>query len=195
MPKQQATKLKKIVDTDDYIICEVVKTPDGDFVLSAKKNVLEIARMYRDKLMLSRGIPQDAENINPRDRLVKYMEKEMPWVSTAAEKVKYLRGHYTILQREAWEDAIMLAVFADKGNVFTLEPTPYGKDEIDELPGLEVGLPKPIKNLKDPVERRLKQIIDTIDTHDKIFEPVLETINETINSFNDEETDEDGGTP
>lgn len=187
------TKLNKIVDADEYLICEVVKSKEGDFILSAKKNVLEIARMYRDKLMLLRNIPLDIENISPRDPHIKYIEKNMPWLKTVKQKVDYLRGYYTIAQRDAWEDAIVLSMFTDPSNEFKNDPSPY-KHEAAGIPGLEedADIPKPVKNLQAPIEKRLKQIIDIIDRNEKAFEPVMERINDTVSKFNDEESDEDG---
>lgn len=188
-----ASKQKtKEVGTKDYIFCEIVEVDGGEIVISASANIVEIAKLYQDKLMASRGIPIDVDNMTPRDPRWKVVAETMQWLKTNQQRADYLSKFYSSLADEARQESYLLAMFADKQNAFNNEPTPYN-DDLSDLPGLEAeGLKNPKKNLANPLERRLRQIIDFVNMHSEKLQPVMDRLAATVNRVSENEADEDG---
>lgn len=126
---------------------------------------------YRAKLLDARGVPQDGANIMPDNPVFDIVEalpevKKMPQKNRAeiAARNEYImdvvRKYFARLTAEAQNSAIMLALTADD-TTLNEDPEPYVIEIPRQRPGL-ITLPPVRKNLADPVERRLKQVVDRI---------------------------------
>lgn len=188
MVKQKQTI--QVSSGNEYLFSETVETDEGSFIIGARKNVIDIAEMYQHKLMAARGIPIDWDNIAPRDPKLREMEQTMPWLKTMASRIAYLKQYYAQQNQDAYKSGIMLAVFADTRNQFSIAPEPYANEEYS-LPGLEDGLKNPVLNLNNPLERRLKQLLDFLNRHaNELTEPV-EKLLKFVDGMDGEEVDED----
>lgn len=148
------------------------------------------AELYFSALKESRGIPFDLENINPLDKMYQYVYQNIPTLrgkgneDAAKAKVQYF---YQQQQTDAYRDAVMLAIIADKTNVFDFEPELISDEEFgneDDLPGM-VNTPKPERNLQNPTEHRLAQFYTLLKKNTelvyqftKAFEKATISINE-----------------
>lgn len=176
----------------------------GDVKIHLKIDVAtiqDILGKYHDALIMSRGIPFDRDSISPTDNLVMFIAGKYTWLKPE-DCVRTAKSHYEKLNQDAYREAMILAVIASKDNVFTIIPTDYEREseaEEDQLPGMPPPLPEPKKDLKNPVEYRLKQFMDTIISANDLnfvskfyrsFEAAVVAINREIGEV--EETDENG---
>lgn len=148
---------------------------EGDVFLHVKGDLeylLPDQEEYLAKLKDARGIPQDINNVPPDDPILDVIE-QLPEVTSLPVRTRkeqeernktvrnILQNYYARLENEAAKGAIMLALTIEPDNVFPDEPAPYIAPEVRTRPGL-ITLPQPTPDLKHPVERRLKQIVDRI---------------------------------
>lgn len=130
--------------------------------------ILDISRMeqdaerYQDQLMFSRGIPFDLEHVTAIDHLAVYVANKQHWLDGNGV-IEATRAHYRKLTTEAYREAVMLAITAHPDNVFDQPAKPWPVEEEQELPGIIV-MPKAEKKLENPVEFRLKQIYDRLES-------------------------------
>jgi hypothetical protein len=123
------------------------------------------AERYYKQLLFSRSIPFDLTQISPTDRVIRAVIAAMPWLTdtngkTDAKEILRATGdYYAQHSLDAYRAAMMLAIIASPENIFNEAPTPYDEEAEEALPGL-VQIPAPTLNLANPVEKRLKQLMD-----------------------------------
>jgi hypothetical protein len=138
-------------------------TGDLEFLLSDVED-------YAAKLREGRRIPQNTDTIMPDDWILEAIEslpeiQKLPKITrteaTARNKtiLELARSYYTQQERVVMSDALILALTID--NDLTEEPSPYEKSKMRARPGLPT-LPEIQRDLTNPVERRLKQVMDRL---------------------------------
>lgn len=183
---------------------KMLHTPNGDVYLEIKyPQILTRSQLYTDALKDARDIPLDLENINPMDKMYRYVFDKFPNYKGNTEAAKQkVRFFYEQLARDTQRDGMALAIVSEAGEAFKEEPEPYQPgDQFDvenELPGL-IGPPKILRNLENPTERRLKQFYDflakdpkSVFEFERSFEEAIIKINELAGTV---ETDKDGFQP
>lgn len=139
---------------------------------------------YKIKLLDARGIPQDFNNIPPDDPVI-HRVLSLPSVKAMPEKTQEDRHnknravltevimYYTKEARQVDADAIMLALTME--NEFTEAPQPYEKQTTGRVrPGLNDFPPTP-RNLANPIEYRLKQLLDILSQSPEAMAQLSET--------------------
>lgn len=162
MAKKQ-TAVEKLIVYDD-----ILQGKDSQIRLIVEVPTTEQrVNQYYNALRDARNIPFDLDNINPMDAMYRYVYEQYPnfrgngdiGAQQAKDKVKFF---YSEQSRAAYRDAVMLAIIADKSNVFATDPKPYAPGDLedeDDLPGL-IAAPAAEKNLQNATEARLKQFYD-----------------------------------
>lgn len=171
---------KKVVpmpqENDDnmtLIIDRVIGDDENPIIVRADLRYLMTDQQdYFAKLLESRRLPRDPDSIAPDDPLIPIVLK-LPHIAAMPDKTRAeqdaksravlseLATHYNKHIRQAESDAIMLAITME--NEFVDPPTPY-EDSMPtnrKRPGL-VDLPEPKRDLNNPVEARLKQLLDAL---------------------------------
>lgn len=124
-----------------------------------------IADQYKNALFMARGIPFSQSLITLADPVAltysKLLVDEIPDdKERAARAITMAMSTYERWADEAEKESWSLAMLTD--NVFSNAPLPYPPQE-EGLPGLLPEL-NPVRNLQNRTERRLKQILDYLDT-------------------------------
>ncbi len=171
-PKNQLTN---IVDT-------YVDTPEGidgpkqiHILLNAR--TMKLAGQYKDALFVSRGIPFNLSTINISDPLALLIASQQTKLE-GNRIVRQASAWYEQWQQEAEQDAWALALLAD--NKLTNEPEAYGDEDDDEpAPGL-LFVPKPRRDLDNPVEFRLKQVYDLANSTIEFSQQFYSAVNEAF---------------
>jgi len=198
MSKRTATPLQSKASV---IYDQVLTTDDGKILRMVVdvSRINEDAGQYHQHLLFARNIPFDIPNITPLDPMVRVVSEMMPFMrSDSAEIVRMAKAHYQALSDEAYRHAMMLAVSASPENVFTEEPKPWPPQNGSELPGIP-ALPMPEYNLFNPVERRLKQLWDFLESDVKLLGKFYVAFNDALVRVNQiglsQEIDEKGFQP
>lgn len=162
----------------DIVTDRIISTPKGDVHLLIDRNdMLEYSNRYYDKLRMGRGIPFDLGTISSNDPMKIYMATHMPW-ATPMEVIATVNGYYEKLDSDARRMSYILAWTRHTHIPKSLQPEPYepdaSRDEWDTT-----DLPEIAINLLNPIERRLKQIMDMIasnqDTATEFFQ-IMQTM-------------------
>lgn len=142
------------------------------------RNAVEYSEQYRDALYVSRGLPFNVEEVGPTDILTILVANTMgaKGALSSNDAVRRAQGHYKRWIDAADKDAWTLAILYD--NVFTHQPTSY-PEPAKPPPGI-TAVPEPKRDLKDPVEFRLKQIVDLFNVSREFRTLVERTINDVL---------------
>lgn len=179
-----------------YLIDEHVETPEGimprQLHIYWGQETKDYAEQYVTALHVARGVPFNLHAIQISDPLVMILSNQLG-ITDGSEAIRQASMYYENWTNEILTHAWMLAFLAD--NVFTNEPTPY--DPPKAAPGVPIA-PAPRYNLSNPVERRLKQALDIMNTSLEFQSQVMRRINNAIAQVfqqGDEETDQNGFQP
>jgi hypothetical protein len=177
----------KVTDNADItvLIDKVIGEPPHNLRVYANlKFLLDDQNDYFIKLLEARRIPKDPSSIRPDDPLIK-MVSEIEFIAAMPDKtpaereaknrliLEELAAHYEKHAKVAENEAVLLALTIE--NTFTEPPTPYSETETSgrQRPGL-VQLPEPVRDLRHPVEARLKQVIDRLYHSPEAFNELQE---------------------
>ena len=153
------------------------ETPKGSLRLYVDVfDLVDSISNYSEKLMLSRGIPFDLENLSPTDPMLIQASQILSWVDDPAKVLQLTKSHYERLASRVKTDAAILAS-TKKNPAYLFEPEPYPERETTEE--WDVDLPEPVRNLRNPLERRLKQIFDILASSPSVmteFYATMQTI-------------------
>lgn len=162
------------------LIDKWIEAPEGSVPaklhLKLDVNFKKNADRYQNAIMVARGIPFDRSNLTMMDWVsityAKRMEAEIPDDKARAQKaIQMAAATYDRWEQKAEEEAWTLAMLVD-GNSFSVDPLPYDEDD-DTLPGIEPEL-NPQRDLNNPTERRIKQILDFMN-QDPMFRITVQT--------------------
>lgn len=206
-----ANKVKVLTPTNgqkkDESEVEVITLDGTERTITVYKNfetVVEMIGRYAPKLCISRRVPQNYDSLTRADPLVREAKRRMNYLP---DPIGYVRVWCVQQIQTASRDAGYLGLFSHPDNVFADEPKPYPPEK--PLPGTEDDLPDPERDLRHPLERRLKQIYDFLLDLKKYpkaaarFEVVGQRFQRHMNALADQmdglkpaedvvETDEDG---
>ena len=150
-------------------------------------NVQEVLTKYLDRLLFLRQIPMNIDNFNVQtdpvfliayDNLAYMMKgkdkskrtQKAKQIERAKEAQKQTIWYYQKALEQAKADASVLTIAAHPDNKFDFEPKPYPAPSDNlPLPGMEdeQSLPEIVPDISNPLERRVKQIVDLILSADK----------------------------
>lgn len=146
------------------------------------ETILSLYESYFKALRRARSLPTDTTSLPGRDPIREFYvnqyrsRNEKP---DEAEILELVRDFYNNELREVQNFAFLLSFFDVRENneVFTEEPEPYAAEEpvsafLDPEPTLPI-------DLNNKVERRLKQILDTVAENQEILAYIQE-ITQTI---------------
>lgn len=177
---------------------QVIESPKGNFKISVDfRRVMRDVEHYSGHLHRSRRIPFNLDTISPGDPMYVIASNRMHWTNDREEIVAAVRSYYEEQQHRIQLDASVLAVARDNRK-FDFEPEPYSEDpEYNEE--WDFTLPEPIRNLDHPIEKRLKQLYDmvnsSLDARNK-FNLAMNTIFvEVERRLTEQEQDEEGFQP
>lgn len=189
------------------VIDDVISLPDGRSLRMTfdLAKTLQKAALYVDDLLDVRRIPYDINNLPARDPILMYLtqqysdrlkSKRMVPEDILAKAVKY----YQRAMAEVQKDAYMIAMFAAPENLEILsEPALPYDPPTEESDPLVLQMPVITKDLDEPIERRLKRLMDILITTGAWFrvEGILETLSVRMNIFAQElvEVDDQGFQP
>lgn len=141
--------------------------------------VLEDIQNYIDKLKLSRGIPYDLANLAPTDPAVMAVIAAMPWLKDDPERIyQTARSQYELQVEKIKTDAAILAT-TRTSPIFMFDPDPYPEESDSAEDAWDFKLKEPVRNLANPLERRIKQIMDALSTdikHVVAFESAMRNV-------------------
>jgi len=142
------------------------------------RNAVEYSEQYRDALYVSRGLPFNVEEVGPTDILTILVANTMgaKGALSSNDAVRRAQGHYKRWMDAADKDAWTLAILYN--NTFDHQPTSYPEPAAPP-PGI-AAIPEPKRDLKDPVEFRLKQIVDVFNVSREFRTLVEKTINDVL---------------
>lgn len=148
------------------LVDKTIKTDKGPVRIIFPFNfgkMMEDLDYYQDMFMMARGLPFDMESFGTSDPMVLYASNTMPWIEQKEDVIRIVRQHYEKLIQRARRDAAIVAVTAETPD-FEFEPEPYpSQDKKRRTWGM--SLPDPELNLMNPLEKRLKQIYDALETN------------------------------
>lgn len=127
--------------------------------------------LYKQQLLISRGIPLQPSAFRTDDpniqRVSEYYRNIKDKKKREDSIIASLEGHYSNLIDKMQALGAMLA--ATKFSILDNEPKPYEDEETGSfLPGI-MSLPEPTPDLDNPVEYRLKQVLDLLIEHPNAF--------------------------
>lgn len=142
------------------------------------RKAVEYSEVYRDALYVSRGLPFNVEEVGPTDILTILVANTMGAKGklSSNDAVRRAQGHYKRWMDAADKDAWTLAILYD--NKLDHQPTSY-PPPAEPPPGI-AAVPEPARDLKDPVEFRLKQIVDVFNVSREFRSLVERTINDVL---------------
>lgn len=161
------------------LVDDVIETSKGNLVVKIDfANIQADVERYKDRFMLARGIPFSYMNLSAAaDPLVILASQQMQWTENNDEIIHAVRQHYARLEAQANNDAAIIAMTLATPDM-NWEPEPYEEKPMNSR-SWDVNLPDPVINLRHPLERRLKQIIDMISSDASVgmrFGALLESI-------------------
>lgn len=177
MPEKKQKIQKPKQPKQEFIIDEFDIERDDGTIIHVKldaSTLVDIGDRYKHRLLAARDMVINPDAPDLRNSLVKKCY-DQAWADagdmpekTKQEKDRKARyvsrvvnQHLQTLLDQAQYEGFILASIADKANIFPNAPEPYDEDENEEeLPGLGSPLPKPVRDLSNPVEVRLKQFMD-----------------------------------
>lgn len=136
--------------------------------------VLEDISKYTDRLIMARNLPFDVDNLSPADPMLVTASQLMSWNTDANQVFIAVKQHYENLLKRAQSDATVLAM--TKTNKFEFEPQPY-PPESESAGDWDISLPNPVRNLNNPIEKRLKQVYDMITSDSSVQHEFLNALN------------------
>lgn len=151
-------------------------------IVDITSDMNSIIEKFSDELEISRGIPRDIQNLHPLDPMVMLTIKKAAYIKDATARtntaVDMARRHYYKLKEETARDALLMAI-ARKTPRLDFVPKPYEKDDEDEelFPGFGEPLPKLRRNMENPIEIRLKQLMDLMEADPVAMLEVLQNMN------------------
>jgi len=157
---------------------ELVKDYPDSLHLLFDRSAVEYAEQYRDALMMSRSLPFSLENVGVTDVLTLVIANTMNAKGklVAQDAIRRAQATYqrwiTQVEKEGWT----LAILYD--NIVTNEPTEYPTPK-PPAPGIS-QIPEPKRSLIDPVERRLKSILDILNISIEFRSLAETTINNVL---------------
>lgn len=129
---------------------------------------------YFDQLRFARNLPMTHEAIDPAHPVVTHYANQMFWYDDKSERaqqaIRMARHFFEKKLLEARQSAGTLAMLVSSP-IWEFEPEEYDYDDFkpNNLPGMGVVDPEFKYDLRYPVERRLKQIMDLITKDPKIL--------------------------
>lgn len=189
---KKKTSVKDITDElqngSEYLYDEWI-VPNKIRMVIDIENFIQDSELYQRQLMLSRGIPQQPSSFQTNDPNIKiamdYYKHIKDKKKMESSVVSAVEQHYERLIEKMHALGGMLA--ATKYSVIEKTPEPYDDDDEGSfLPGV-VNLPEPIPDLDNPVEYRLKQILDVLIEHPegfRRFQEIFRTARVKIASYN-----------
>ena len=165
----RATIVDKYIDTP-----EGIDGPEKIHILLDSRT-MKIAGQYQDALFVARGVPFNLATVSISDPLALLIASQNPKLK-GNDVVRQAQAWYEQWQQAAEQDSWALALLAD--NKLTNEPTPYVDDD-DPIPGLPF-IPEPKRDLDNPVEYRLKQVMDLADSTIEFSQQFYSAINEAF---------------
>lgn len=167
-PKKRAIASKKVPPTitvngkkiSTVIWDRIFDTPKGviRFYLELT-NTMETIRKYQKHLCHTRRIPMSLQ-VLPGDPRILEVSKLMPWENNPLESLAMTYGSW---RDDAENEAMILTMANVPENKWEFIPSPYAPDFGGDLMG-GIELPSPERNLNHPTERRLKQIMDILES-------------------------------
>jgi hypothetical protein len=174
--KDSEISIKDITDNlqngsgDNYLYDEWLIEDKLRLVIDVNAYMNDI-ELYQTQLLIARGIPQQPSGFRPDDpninRVSEYYKNIKDRKKRDDSIIAALESHYQRLIDKMQALGAMLA--ATKYTIIEDAPKPYDDEDQDEsLPGV-MTLPEPIPDLDNPVEYRLKQILDLLIEHPAAF--------------------------
>lgn len=196
-----ATAAKKKFNPDEPIYDDSIGEGDKIIILRAYIDIQDVINDYKRKLLSSRGIPFDIENLSAQDPLIQHVVEQPEVVKVKDDRLKSKLIYDTIVDyynnhaEGCQTDAIILGLITE--NEFNDEPAPYTVPTAKRRrPGV-IDMPIIIPNLYNPVERILKQFLDRVRSIPNGMERLEECLKHAsiqINRFA-AEVDKDGFQP
>lgn len=116
---------------------------------------------YTDKLIASRRLPFNLDKLHPLDLIVREASEKMGYANETQVYAAAVQ-HYQIMIKQAQQDAWIVAVMKRTPRMnFMPEPYPAPEPPDEDW---DIHLSEPVKDLSNPVERRLKQLRDAFDS-------------------------------
>jgi len=144
--------------------------------------------MYQTRLNVVRGIKteeSDFENIQHSDPVFDVEYKNLAGTPDEKRRIEFARrtaiNHYIRLAKETYNWACWLAL--TKGQSFDNVPTPYEPIVEESLDGLGEPLPRPVPDISNPTEYRLKQLIDLFNLDFQMWLKIQEELRDATTLF------------
>jgi len=157
------------------LIDEWVEMPEGStpakIHIVFNRDTRDWADQYTSALHISRDIPFNLSTIPVTNPLALIISR-MFHITDGNVAVQQAKGYYESWAYDALKHGWILALLED--NDFFSQPEPY--EEERQPRGLPM-IPKPKYDLNNPVEKRLKQIFDTIAVDTNVQVEVMTKIN------------------
>ena len=171
----------------------------GALLITIDKKAVTIFERAYDALMQARAIPYDIRNVDFSDPVVVHIFRE----TKSNDPISLAQRHYEKLQTEARQQALILGICYK--NNFIIPPIPEEEENFEEenypdwFVEAEQGfqLPEPVKDYKNPYEKRLRQFDLTIEAAGPAFQQELTTVSQKairklLELMGGSDTDEDG---
>lgn len=161
------------------IIDRIIDAPEG--LVPSKLHVLfdkktrGYADQYETALQVARNIPFDSSKLSVTDPLVMIVANVFR-ITDGQQALVQAQQYYNKWALDAKKHGWMLALLAD--NDFVGEPEPYPAPDAPP-PGIPI-IPEPKYNILNPTERRLKQMIDYLDSDDNFQQTVMTAVNDAM---------------
>lgn len=168
---KKTTKVVAVDGKPEDIMNELIPFPEGYEIkagfpeegirLILNANTMKIYNQTYDALIMSRGIPFNIDSVTFTDPLAIYIGNLQTWNPDPSASA---RAHYEKLSKDAMGDAFTIALTANVklANSVTLYDDDNDEDTPEWLKSIS-AMPKVNKNLKNPVEARLKQLLDVLE--------------------------------
>lgn len=146
------------------MVDKTIMTPKGEVrIYLDAETMRENVDNYYDKLRSARRIPFDLSDMSPLDPAIVEASAKYDYMEPA-QVLETVRQHYEVIGRKALKDAWIIAATKETKNL-RFEPDPYAPPEAP-TDDWDIHLSEPEINLLNPVERRLKQIMDMFTAQD-----------------------------
>lgn len=171
------------------VVCDEIFTSETGLKLRMRVDLATIigdTQKRHQALMIARGIPLDRVNLSPGNDVVTAYREQLGKGISDDDLMDMARAHYERYVNDAYEDALVLAMFTHPDNNNLPAPEPYTDEELAEETDL-VSVAPPKRNLLHPSEKKLKQIMDFVAADpsilarfQRIFNSVTVRINELV---------------
>lgn len=165
MAKTQVAK----TELSSVVYDEVLDTPKGPLRVILDLSTFEKnTDRYHKWLMWARNLPRDLDSISGVDPIVVFlvMEEAKKPEEQRVSNSEVLRMAQLFYQEQietAYQEAAVLAICAHADNQFDFIPESYDESPDEDLPGM-LTMPPVRRNLNNPTELRLKQIMDILES-------------------------------